>query len=489
MRLIREYEVRRSNGVLAFGRKKQLDYYTRLPQPDRGWFSIVREPFMGAWSRVTPHVGTDPMAHPTWYSCVTLIAESISKIRPMLIQLKPNGTWQETTSPSFSPVLRKPNHYQTRIQFYQAWIISKLTHGNAYVLKERDNRGVVTDLYLLDPTRVQPLVAPNGDVYYALGHSILAGFEASMITVPARDIIHDRMVEMPGQPLIGISPLVAAGMPLIQAMRLTQNATTFAERGSMLSGVLLCPTPISSENQERIEQDWMDKTTNGIGRVIALDQGMTFEPLKMMSAIDAQLIDQLKWSDEKICETLHVPPSLVLGTSTSRPVPYTSSETLMLVFYTTCLQYHFEALEETLDYGLDLPDAYGIQFDVENLLRMDMNTRMSVATNGVKGSVFTPNEARLIFNKPPVAGGDAVYAQQQEFSLSALAERDAHGPLLPPAPGPPSGSPPGGAPSGTAPETSPSDVGDSATRDLDELCTKAFLAEATARGLLMAARV
>jgi len=37
--------------------------------------------------------------------------------------------------------LRKPNHYQTRVGFYQWWVMSKLNHGNTYVLKARDDRG------------------------------------------------------------------------------------------------------------------------------------------------------------------------------------------------------------------------------------------------------------------------------------------------------------------------------------------------------------
>jgi phage portal protein BeeE len=41
-------------------------------------------------------------------------------------------------------VLRKPNRFQTRIQFLESWALSKLSRGNTYVLKQRDNRNVVT---------------------------------------------------------------------------------------------------------------------------------------------------------------------------------------------------------------------------------------------------------------------------------------------------------------------------------------------------------
>ena len=93
------------------------------------------------------------------------------------------GIWQETTSPAFSPVLRKPNPFQTRIQFWESWILSKLLSGNAYVLKVRDSRSVVVGLYVLDPSRVAPLVTADGDVYYQLRADNLAGI-ADSVTVP-----------------------------------------------------------------------------------------------------------------------------------------------------------------------------------------------------------------------------------------------------------------------------------------------------------------
>ena len=51
-----------------------------------------------------------------------------------------------------------------------------------------------------------------------------------------------------------------------------------------------------------------------------------------------------------------------------------------------------------------------------------------------------PDEARARMNLPPVEGGDAVYLQQQNYSLAALAKRDAQpdpfGAAKPPAPPP-----------------------------------------------------
>src|SRR3546814_11052838 len=60
-------------------------------------------------------------------------------------------------------VLKKPNHFQTRNQFWESLMLSKLSRGNTYVLMNRDRRNLVTGLYVLDPNRVKPMIAPDGD--------------------------------------------------------------------------------------------------------------------------------------------------------------------------------------------------------------------------------------------------------------------------------------------------------------------------------------
>jgi phage portal protein BeeE len=118
---------------------------------ERGWFPLIREPFTGAWQRNREINNNTVMAYNAVYSCVTLIASDISKMCLRLVeQNKTTGIWEEADAPAFSPVLRKPNRYQTRIKFIENWVVSKLTRGNTVALKQRDNRGVVVAMYILD---------------------------------------------------------------------------------------------------------------------------------------------------------------------------------------------------------------------------------------------------------------------------------------------------------------------------------------------------
>ena len=142
-----------------------------------GWYPLIRESFPGAWQRnVTINTDTAASFHAD-FACKTLIARDIAKLRVKLVEKDNNDIWSETTNPAFSPVLRQPNDYQTRNQFYESWMLSKLARGNACVFKVRDARNVVVSLHVLDPARVQPLVADDGSVFYRLSSDNLVGID------------------------------------------------------------------------------------------------------------------------------------------------------------------------------------------------------------------------------------------------------------------------------------------------------------------------
>jgi HK97 family phage portal protein len=393
-----------------------------------GFWPLLRESFAGAWQRGIRVPVQDALAHPTFWACVTLIAGDIAKLRLKLIREDDHGICQEISNPAYSPVLKKPNHYQNRIQFLTYWILSLLTRGNAYALKERNHRGgekqgTVDALYLLDPTRVQPMVAPSGAVYYAIQQDVLSGVTEASLVVPASEIIHDRIFPL-YHPLCGLSPVYACGHAAVQGLKIIHNTTKLFENGTQLGGILTTPQTISEDTQKRFEKYWQENYAgeHNVGKIAMLGNDLKFSEFPAMNAVDAQLIDQLKWGDEKICSVFHVPPYMV-GVG-SMPT-YNNIEALNQQFYSQCLQLHIESLELCLKEGLEIADPLYIESDLAGLLRMDSATKMKTATDGVRGGIYTPNEARAMFDKGPVAGGDTIYLQEQDHALEALAKRDA----------------------------------------------------------------
>lgn len=389
----------------------------------RGWWPVIREAVTGAWQRNVEYRAEDVLTYAAVYACATMIAADIGKLRIKLVRKDAHGIWVETENAAHSPVLRKPNSYQTRIKFLEQWVISKLVHGNTYVLKARDDRNVVAALYVLDAQRVQPLVASDGAVYYKLDADNLSRIPNGLAAVPASEIIHDVMVPL-YHPLCGVSPITACGLAALQGLRIQANSERFFANGSQPGGILTAPGVINDEERNAIDKWWSEEYAgqDNTGRVAVLGNGLKYEKLSV-NAVDAQLIEQLKWSAENVCMAFKMPPFKV-GVS---PTPSTFNvESTNIQYYSQCLQNPIESIEALLDEGLELKDGLGTELDLDDLLRMDTQSLVKTAAEAIGGGGMSPNEARARFlSLGPVAGGDHPYLQQQNFSLEAMARRDA----------------------------------------------------------------
>lgn len=394
-----------------------------------GWWPLVREPFAGAWQQNKEIAADDYLASPIVYACLTLIANDIGKLRARVMQRDADGVWSEQRDASTrARTLRKPNHFQNQIQFKQWWVTSKLRFGNAYVLLRRDENGLPREMFLLDPQRVTPLVTDDGQVFYQLSPDNMGDLRAS-VTVPASEIIHDRMNCL-YHPLVGVPPIYAAAIAAGIGIHIQRNVANFFANSARPSGILIAPGSLDPDNAKAMLADW-NTNFGGInnGKVAMLGDGFKFEPLAQ-KAVDAQLIETLKWSDERICSVFHVPAYKV---GVGAPPSYNNIEALAQEYYSTCLQVLIEEMEACLDEGFGyVPELFnrGIELDLDGLLRMDGKTLMETLKTGVDAALVTPNEGRKRMNLRPLDGGDTVYMQQQNYSLGALAERDRNSPLL-----------------------------------------------------------
>lgn len=405
-----------------------------------GWYRVF-ESFAGAWQTNYVVDRNTVLSYSAVYACMTLIASDISKLRIKLVARGDDGVWTETENPAYSQVLRKPNGFQNRIQFIETWVLSKLVRGNAYILKGRDGRGVVNRLWVLDPSNVTPLVSDDGEVFYQLRADNLAGLTSDVV-VPAREIIHDRYNCL-FHPLVGTSPIFAAGTAATQGVNIQNNSAAFFGNNSIPGGILTAPNRIDPETAARLKADW---TTNfggtNRGKLAVLGDGLTFSAMSM-SAEDAQLIDQLRWTSEVVCSVFHVPPYKIgVGALPS----YNNVQALNVEYYAQGLQSLIESIELCLDEGLGMGPNIGTELDLDNLFRMDSDTQLTMLEKAKSVMTLDERRKRLDLKALPT-GGDTVYLQQQDHSIEAIAARDkllieqSENPPPPVAPPPPAAAP------------------------------------------------
>ncbi len=408
----------------------------------RGWWPIIQELTTGGWQRNEEVRIDTALSNPTLYSCVTLIAGDIAKLRPMLVEKDEEGIWAEVESSAFSPVLRQPNGYQIWPDFAEWYILSKLVHGNAYVLKARDARNVVRALYILDPYRVTPLVAPDGSVFYQLSADPLADLQNSVV-VPAREMIHDVMCPL-FHPLCGVSPIYAAGYPAVQGLNIRNRSDKFFRNGSRPGGILLVPGNLSQTQADEMKANWQSAFSgDNQGDVAVLTGGMKYEAMAM-TAEQSQLVEQLRMTDEDIAECFHMPRHKV-GVG---PDPtYNNIEVLNQQYYSDCLQKLINKFQINMATGLEVDrvpgKTYSVELDLDDLILMDTAAKAEAASKAITSGMSFNEVRRRFWDLGDVEGGASPLSQQQNYSLAALAKRDAspdpfgtNPPPAPPAPEP-----------------------------------------------------
>lgn len=413
-----------------------------LNMVDGGWrngWKRIMEPFTGAWQQNVEEKRGDLLTYPTLYACISRIASDIGKLPFNLMATAESGVSMLAPAPQQASykVLKKQNAFQTPNQFREYWMIAKLTHGNTYALKRRDDRGVVVDLYVLDSCRTQPMVSDAGEVYYQLYtdplNTLPPNYPAAGLIVPASEIIHDRCMTL-HHPLIGVPPLAAAHWPALKNMKIMRSATEFFANNAQPGGILTAPAGMSDENAEEVKEYWATNFTgSNSGRVAIIGADMKFTPFAMKS-IDSQMVEQMRYSDEQICQPFGVPPFKVgIGTIPSG----LGVDGVNQMYYQDALQTHIEHMEALLDEGLKISRPLGVELDLAPLLRMDEAKRADVESKLVAGKIKTPDEGRIRFNLAPTGGGNTLWGQNQDYPLGMLADRKDWDPAMqPPAPAP-----------------------------------------------------
>ena len=268
------------------------------------------------------------------------------------------------------------------------------------------------------------MISDDGEVFYQLSQDNVAGIQQD-IMVPATEIIHDRMNCL-FHPLVGTSPIFAAGVAATEGLNIQNNSAQFFGNRAQPGGVLTAPGAISNETAERLKTHW-DANYSGTkaGKIAVLGDGLTFQPMVMTSR-DAQLIEQLKWTAEVVCSAFHVPPYKI---GVGQMPSYNNIQALNVEYYSQCLQALIEAAELCLDEGLGIGagvrvegKVYGTEFDIDGLLRMDSVSQLEALEKAK--SVLTLDERRRKLDAKPITGGNTVYLQQQDHSIEAIAARD-----------------------------------------------------------------
>lgn len=325
------------------------------------------------------------------YSAVSLISDTISTL-PVDVFIRRDGArYPFRPRPSW---ITQPDIDTTKEAFYGSVIVSLLLDGNAFIRIYSNPQGEIVNLTVLNPMDVEIKRTGIGRV----GFNVRG--EDRMLTTD--DIIFIPDLVRPGH-IRGVSRVEALKENFGLAMALEKYAAKFFGSGTQTSGVIEIPGNATAE-QAKAMQEAFDSRHKGWAKAhktAVLSGGAQYKPTNIPND-QAQFLDSRRLAVEDVARAFNVPPHLLglPGTNT-----YASVEQNNLAWVTHGLRPIVQKIEGALS-PLMARYAGGeqafVRFNLDGLLRADINSRMTAFSTGLQSGFLTINDVRRIEDLPPI---------------------------------------------------------------------------------------
>lgn len=359
-----------------------------------------------------------PTANETVEACVSTLSQTVAMCPLYLHEEKPDGSKERQYGANPERVLRFPNKYQTRSQFFNTLIRSVYLEGNGYAVATRDDRRAISELHILDPRGTRGVFDPEtGEVYYWVSTNYGAQhFDPTNDQVyPARDILNVR-INTHQDPLKGTTPIAVAANSISANSAIIGHQAAFYNNMARPSGVLGTDQQLNRDQMKQLREAWMEQSKHiNSGGVPILGNGMKWQPLSLNSQ-DAQTVEAMGMTVQAISSVFRVPPQMINDLSNN--ATFNNAETMNNWFLSSGLGFLLEHIEMELDRLFDLPFKQHLNFNTRALLRTDEETEIRMLKEAVTGGIYAPNEARNRVGLPDVEAGDEPRVQQQVVPLT-----------------------------------------------------------------------
>ena len=346
------------------------------------------------------------------WSCVRLLSETGATLPLMLYETAPSGDRRVARENSLFTLLHDAPHYDfTAVEFWEGVMMSLVLWGNAYALKDRMGKRLVS----LTPLRCdQMAVKRNRDGSRRYEYSAPTGLRV----YTEDEIFHVRGFGGAGD--VGLSTLSFARHSMGSAMAADGFASAMFANGVRPSGVLMVDKVLTPEQREQLQKNIVAPFVGSdkAGGVMVFEAGMKFQPVTMTPE-DAQFLQTRSFQVEEICRWFRVPPFMI-GHTEKTTSWGTGLEQQLIGFLTFALRPYLVRIAQAISRSLIEPGQRAglkAEFVVEGLLRADSQSRANFYEIMVRNGLMTRNEVRRIENMPAMPGGDTLTVQAQNVSL------------------------------------------------------------------------
>lgn len=341
------------------------------------------------------------------YACVRLLADTISTL-PVDTFYREGGARKP-----FRPKplwVENPDIGTAREDHLQQAMVSLLLDGNVFIRIFRSRTGEIISLVVLDPTRVDVRRNPaTREIEYVIDGDAGA-------TLRADEVLHITELRKPGA-LRGVSRIDEVKQSLGLAAALEEFSARFFGQGSTTSGIIEWPGNLTREQAKDLA-DGVEEGHKGLKR--AHRPGVLFGGAKWIkTGVDpneAQMLESRQFAVEEIARIFRCPLNL-LQVSTPGAMSYASVEQNAIQFAQYTLRPIVSKFETA--YSSLLPGPAFVKFNLDAILRGDIQTRFAAYSTGQLAGFLSVNDIHRLEDMPPAEGGDEYRVPLANVNLAA----------------------------------------------------------------------
>ncbi|KKW93876.1 phage portal protein [Sphingobium chungbukense] len=354
----------------------------------------------------------------TFFRAAHLIASAMGMLPTHLMRRTVDANGKETIAKAKDHALyrilhKRPNQYQTALEFKSYMQLLALLDGNAYALIIRGIvRGKLNQVIALVPLK-RNSVTPKLSDDFKLTFEYRRPSGGTVVLQP-QDVFHFRH-PITRDGLKGVNLIDMAVNAIGIAAQAEKAAGKVLKGGVMAGGALETDATLGPEAIVELKNSMRERQADGdaAGEWLVLEEGLKAKPF-MTSAKDAQFDEMRKRQAEEVSRFTGVPRPLLMFDETSWG---SGIEQLGLFFVTYCLMPWFVAWEQAIERSCltieeqDADELY-VKFNEGALLRGSLKDQADFFAKalGPNNAYRTPDEVRAAFDLNPIPGGDQLPA-------------------------------------------------------------------------------
>lgn len=337
------------------------------------------------------------------YACVSYLANTFGALSAKVYRRFPDGSKEEASRHPLYEVLHyQPNELNSAFDFRHREQVHFELAGNAYAEIVPDSRGPVGQLLPLDPQRMAPVCKANGQIVFEYRRP-----DGQMKIYLPEELHRVNNLSLDG--LSGLSTISVWSDIIGGAMVLQDYANRFTANDSRPSVFLKYPQNVTLKPEAREDQRKQWESMQGgrnVGRVAIGDQGAELQVISVSNK-DAQFIEARQFTVPQVARVFGLPPTKIgwLEKASYSNVEELNIATVIDAIFPRAVRRE-QAIRRDLLTPVDRAQGYYVEFDLNVLLRGNIEARYAAYTSGISAGWLVRNEPRRWENLNALPGLD-----------------------------------------------------------------------------------